>query len=709
MPASTMPAETTAATPTTDNTDETPSWRDRALATTSAQARALYASAQSETRSVLYRHRRSLAPWKLAAGTAACGTAGAALAETPELPLLAASGGTGLAALTAGMITWRKVAKSVSAEMRSRLQTGLAAGCAWCATLPLTGADQLGMWVAFGLGTVGLSARWWKRLRPGYPTEPQTYVPDGPVETPPVDDSEQDMAEPGFAERVVELFQTHVAGATGVLAGAEIFPGQPTQVGWAFPISLTGHKHDLATARGAVARIGGAIGVFPDKITFEQCDEAPNLIEMRITQKSPHAGGNYQGPRIVTEGDDVFIELGPYADGEGYERFHVGTFNDELNDGSMNSGFVLGSKGSGKSKVLELIAIALRTLGIEIWYLDPQEGASSAALKNHADWPLMGVGTQGDPVGNARKLLRAVRRVAAIRQKEHAAWEWTGFTHHPTRPAIMVIVDECHKVFNEVNPESGLTFGVEFGELDRVARKLGIGILGASQIYTMETFGNSAALRSGMVAGNLLIMRMLEKSHFGLLPGSAPAPDQIPRGGGYGYSLEGARPQVLWRAEYCQDPAGWLAELPNASLDARAAKAIGTDYRDRFEQARSNAAAAAAALEAFDAATDSDTAPTLLQQQATPTSASTTADHSDDGGNRVPKPPSADVPDTVPTRELTARQQELVDLLTEHGQLHTDDIADHLGISVQAVRGIIRQLGETRLSQGGKKGMYRLA
>ncbi|UJW36944.1 sigma-70 family RNA polymerase sigma factor (plasmid) [Saccharothrix sp. AJ9571] len=677
-------------------------------------ARETAAAAKKAATPVLFRNRRALRPWYAAAGTAALGSVGSAATEFTDVPVdLMIAGGTGAVALGSSWLLYKRYGEQIAkADMDGRVKAGIAGACAWCATAPLTGVSQLEMWLALGLGTVALSARWWQRIRPAL-RDPAQAAGAGPV----ADDQSTTTAESAAAgevdelqaaaEKIIEEWTNRLGVAGGPLAGTNL--SDPTLFGGTaqFTVYLVPGKQSAEDLRtdAMMRKISGAIGHFPEMITIDRGDH-PSQASMTVVLS--RAATPYEGPKIVHEDGSIYIEIGPYEDGLGTERYHVAS------PGSINGGFVLGSKGSGKSRLLELIAIGLRKLGIEIWWFDPQEGASSAALKERADWPIMGVSKGSDPVGNIRMLLQALERVIDIRQKENVVSGNDSFTHTPERPAIVVIIDECHKVFNVADPLASTTtkFGHYFGELDRVMRKLGISILAASQIFTIETFGNAAALRSGLITGNLLVMRMMEKSHCGLLPGEAPSPLGLPKGGGYGFSIDSDRPHAMWRGEYVQDPAAWLAKLPSAKLDRRAVKAAGQPYRDRFLVAKQHTEAAKAALEAFDAADDA-TATSLLAPPAIepPVAAASPAGavvqlpvrpSARTGENTSGERPPAD----LPTAPVSPAAQRVLIVLSDGQDWHVNDIAEVLAISPQAVRGHIRTLGETRLTKVGS-GVYR--
>lgn len=296
----------------------------------------------------------------------------------------------------------------------------------------------------------------------------------------------------------------------------------------------------------------------------------------------------YAGARIHREHGDVYIEIGPHLDGDGYERFHVlsGQLTaeqlaaGERPRGRMHGGFVLGRKCSGKSALTTEIADGLRALGIEIWHMDPLRGMSSSALNAEADWPLAGLHRPDDPFANVADLWKAAKAVTELRAAEGAPDH--GFQHTRRRPAIMIIVDECQAVFNGTNSETGNSFGEDFADLDREMNRNGLALLGASPSITLGTFGRgskAAALRDSLCATNMYVMSY-GASTLPLAPGYDGQPCALlPTGQGYGYNFRGERPQAVFQARYTNDFGPWLASHPKATLDAPARASVGAAYR----------------------------------------------------------------------------------------------------------------------------------
>lgn len=690
-----------------------------------------------ESRSVVHRNRRQLAPWLLSAEALAVGELGALATQLPIDPVWTEGGTVAAAAgAAAGLGFWlrQRLAKKWS-RWRNRVLTGLTAGAVWASTLPEVGADQPGMYLGLVGGTVGLAASWWSEHRPTYPEAPAESQQDPPA---PIEQPDEESGQPQVigeitrAEIAVEDWNRHVRASNGRLQGSTARDPRMTDYGMAFTVDLVPlkqHREMIEGQRTALSTVldcpESAITVVPGQNQSE--------VEIRITIESPHTdSGDYDGPRIVVENGNTYIELGPYSDdGNQFERYLVAT------PSGIAHGFVLGSTGSGKSRLMDLIAIALRKLGYEIWYLDPQSGASSAALRDEADWPLMGLHSGSRQLGNARDLIAALKRVAAIRNKENGAAKRTTFQHTPERPAIAVIIDECQEMLNEKNPDTGRKFGAELADLARILRKLGIKLLLGSQTYTLPTFGGSggAALRDALISGNCVIMRVADRNAVGMaIAGSALRPWQLPQGGGYGFSTTSRRPNVVWRGQCPADPGAWMRQYPRPELDARAAKAAGEAYLHRFERFAEQEQVTQAELDAFDAA-DSDEAVAALLHQKLP--GQPKAEHTNSPQTRTASGPAAAPPATAPapaalatvtamplspTRstvghekiphsrpqgELADRHQRVLDLLDTHKQLSTRQLAADLGVSEVSVRNWLRPLRESGfVRETATRGVY---
>src|ERR687887_191906 len=129
-------------------------------------------------------------------------------------------------------------------------------------------------------------------------------------------------------------------------------------------------------------------------------------------------------------------------------------------DNGLYGGYLCGATRSGKSRMLESIALAAADAGLVVWFIDPQGGASSPWLAKRADHVARNV-------PQAREMLEQARAVKNLRQAENAYYELEGFTPVSkacnlcgsppgercesdcvnSRPGLLIIIDECHRVF----------------------------------------------------------------------------------------------------------------------------------------------------------------------------------------------------------------------------------------------------------------------
>lgn len=674
-------------------------------------------SVYAESKSVVHRNRAQLAPWLLTTPYAATGEAAWLLAEYGSGVPVGISAVCAATTAGASILAWRKkLAKRVPGRFQQKVQAGLGMLCGWTSMMPLVD-NQAGMWLGLAAGTSYMGLSWWRDQDHPIPTDLATQGDSqaSSSEAPAARSETDTSADELFVRQVIADWQKFVVGM-GTLPGSQLDNPRRTEYGWQFSLHLNRGKQRLETARAALPDIAAALDVEVDDLSIDR-DTRPGATKttLVLTITTEEITNAYDGPRIIRSGGDIFIDVGPYEDGIGSTAFHV--LADQLTDdelaegqrprGSMNGGFVLGTKGSGKSRLMELVAVGLRQLGIEIWYLDPQGGKSSPALMAEADWPLAGMhGTDG-AYSNVIDLWKAVKAACEVREAEGGTTE-QGFQHTRQRPSIMVMIDECHGVFQAENPETGNSFGEDFAELDRVMRKNGIGLFGASQAITQDTFGRgnkSAVLRDGMCAVNVFLMAYGGKN-LKLAPGYDDQPcGMLPLNRGFGYNPKGERPHTRWQARYTHDFQPWLAAYPRATLDARVQKRIGTTYTRRFEKAEKNEVAKQSWLADLDAAEDASELPSLGQQ----TRSSTTTSKSPQGGGgtvtallspsqrrqQAAAPEQSSVPDRSPS-PLTTAEQRALDLLEQE--------PGHTPTSLGQAQGITSQVAGKRLRSLAAKG-----
>lgn len=650
------------------------------------------------------RNAHLFGPWKVGLAFAASGEVGAALAETSNLGIGAAAAAAGAGAAT--WSAWRRITGDDGLPQRywSRFRAGLTVGCATCLSLPLLPWDV--QWHAAGLAggvaaLIATSARYWRDNEPAYPPMGGNGQNEQAA-------TEQTAADPSASDGVATEAADIIADWNEYVAGTKILPGaklerpRKFQHGWIFTVKLVRGQQRFDTLLNAVPDIAYALNQPQSAIQPDPNPDPYRPLEPTLTITTGRPDTTYTGPVIVHEDGSVFIELGPYLDGRGIVRYEI--LSDQLSDeelakgakprGSAVGGFILGDKGSGKTRLQESIALGAMELGVELWYLDPQGGASSPAMRDHVSWPLAGLDSpDGRAFGNVEDLLTALEGVVAVRQDENAALGYTGFQHTRERPMILVIIDECHLVFSQ--------YGQRFGEIDRIARKLGIAFLGASQAPSQDVFGGSITLRNGMAGANGFVLKY-NGSNARLAFGGLD--DVIARGcqrlrpnRTLGYAVNSARPHAVFQNRFAEDLEPFFKRIQPSTLDELATVGAGEAYARRHDTASQNLAAVQQRLEGYRNGT---LKPGQKPKQTKPGSGSGGAS----GGTvsyLFPGTQSGQQAQAAQnqglTREgLTGRQQKILDMLTG-AQLTAKHLATELGCTSRTVSTDLKTLREAKV------------
>lgn len=335
----------------------------------------------------------------------------------------------------------------------------------------------------------------------------------------------------------------------------------------------------------------------------------PNYLRLQVMARSPIEETVYFRRPDVANGR---IRYGLYADGRDSSSMRLYTTD------SMYGGFILGSQGSGKSRLIELIVLsALSLRNTVILYIDGQDGASSPILYNNL-W-------SGGPA-EADEFLAGIGRLMEYRNRYNRAHRNEGFTPSPGFPGLLVIIEECHGIYNEQN-------AAKHGKVAREGRKLGVAELANSQYAGLQnTFGNLAPLRDCLLASNTIVLRTTSKSSNQMIPNLGLNPGELPLLPGYG--VVAAPPDdphsrsAPFRALYIpkqrdrDDPERtvdmtvptleeWFARAQDEKwqpeLDAGSARAFGPLYTDRHAIAARREAALLAELDGRPALPSSTT------------------------------------------------------------------------------------------------------
>ncbi|MDQ3030766.1 MAG: hypothetical protein M3R09_12225, partial [Actinomycetota bacterium] len=385
-----------------------------------------------------------------------------------------------------------------------------------------------------------------------------------------------------------ELWDTNIRDRGGQMKGAELSRPAPFEHGDSHTVQLVPGVQHLGTAQAALPLISSGMHRPIDQLVLEQHPdrEDPTVLRLQVVTRSPIKQTVwFDQPRH----EDGRIALGPYADGCGDAAWRLYT------EDSMWGGFVLGGIGSGKTKLIELIALSAIARGdTYVIYIDGQSGASSPVLFNHPDiW-------SAGPDGSMR-VLAALERISRWRNKENRVMGLPGFTPSPERPGILTIIDECHRIFPQA--------AGRWADLATEDRKLGKAYLAADQHSGLtDVFGGQDRLRSALLSGNGAAMRTTSRIAGNLIPGLDLNPFDLPVLPGYGYLVapegSGGRTapfrgrRIPGSREKTADPSlpvpsveEWFERLTMVELDGPAARAAGPDFTERHERAEAERSA----------------------------------------------------------------------------------------------------------------------
>jgi hypothetical protein len=559
-----------------------------------------------EENSLRSRLRLQSQPWVIAGAVVSV----ALLQQVAALAVhdMVCAAGTGALVVAATVLLRRRTEGSWSeaaAWMREhpvRTLVIAAAAWTWLVASLLLGFEAAHLLATTGLwALVGLSAHWWRTHRIGY----------DPLTRPAI-------AATDVASHYVALWDEHLAGKPGDFQGTSLTAHRPTQYGHAWDVTLRPGTRGLDALALQLDVISTALGVAKKYISFSEHETDPDnplLATLRVTTNSPTKGPvgidvDQDGmPHIldqpVWDPESGNISIGPYADGVGTHTWGLYRRN------SLFGGYLFGAQGSGKSELLNLLALGMRLSGhTTFWYLDGQNG-TQPTLMQQADWDA------SEDAFKRRLALEAAAIVVKVRgltNKERGA---AGFTPTPERPGLVLIVDESHEVitnYRRVEPPTkkelneGAVPDPGFGEytnvelvniITRIGRKVGVAIIAASQDTGLAAFGGESlgrVIRGNLFTGNVGLMRSEDAIGASIAPKAAMSPTELPAGGGYGAAANEtgqdggvAVRRAMWRAAFRddEDPRGSFADLiaaagPCLSLEPEAAYYINDLLNDAY-------------------------------------------------------------------------------------------------------------------------------
>lgn len=542
-------------TPYTDEPDEPGAERRRARKAAAGLAGRLADADQ----------RARLTPPALIAGTVASGHL---LDGSPVLAF-------GAAALTAATIAAARL-------MRRRTTTSLAYAAitsgyagSWAAGIASHGITWDGPADAYMLaGAVILSAPVaWKHRWKYQPAEDTITLPE-PVDLP----------------KLVEITEFQEIWKTYVDCPDRPGRGMALTPEWEIP---GGHQADILVPRGSKST-QDAINLAP--LIASAYDKAPTqvIVEATPDRKATRA-------RLTVLDRDVLAAPRVWAGSTldpATGRCVVGTFPDAAlahwrfwTPGSGAShGLIAGAPGTGKSRFNDKLQAEIhKTPLIVSWILDPQEGQSLP------DWEdAVGrfvVGSDGD-VDDIMEALRALRRITFRRSAFFSPknYRWTDdkgrerggkkhFDPTPEMPLLVATLEEAHAVVK--NPDHGEEALSILGDIGKLGRKAGVGLILVNQLPSLEELGGSKAqvVRAMLRGGNVVSFRTGESVSQYML-GLASDPSQLPSQFADGSETQGLgliagvdKRDAPFRAEYIHEPFDVACEPAAGRLDAMSLEA----------------------------------------------------------------------------------------------------------------------------------------
>ncbi|CAL9623560.1 hypothetical protein SUDANB121_05904 (plasmid) [Nocardiopsis dassonvillei] len=536
-------------------------------------------------------------PWKVGGVVLAAGVVAARAAEvsaTHGLMLALATGAGAWAALRVlSTVKARRWKATKLASEWAEIDPAHARVCSWAAGLWLVAvilispATLTAWWWAGLVGLLALLAlgsRFWAHHR-----VPRVLA---------VAEEELAPPPPPGEHPIARQWRTTVASSQGPLPGTKLTDLTEQPYGVRGRLHLVRARQTITSVRAAIGYIATGLGVSEADILIEHTEpteEHPkpdsSILDIKIvtvgllSKKVPLEAGRLD----ISDDGEVHIRLGPYADGDGQARYRLYTAD------SMWSGFVAGSTGSGKSGLIDNLALgAWETKNTVVFYLDPKNGGSSPRIFDRAHWAV-----PNDPATWDRLLSGLVELVEARGLENSARLKTSGFTPSFARPGVLVIVDECHAVINADN-------AYRWGRIAREGRAAGVALVLASQIYGLDSFGGSDAVRANVTAGNTVALRV-SRNQASMIADITLDPSALPKITGVGLTAEGR--DVAFRAAWA--PNEVTAALMDAALegapqelDALAAGALdagsGGLYRRRHEIAAQQVADAEERLAAYE-------------------------------------------------------------------------------------------------------------
>lgn len=402
-------------------------------------------------------------------------------------------------------------------------------------------------------------------------------------------EQDEPLPEPTPIEEISEfqeIWREYVAVSDGPLHQTYLTPE------WGIP---GGKQADVILPRGRLAaedviaqfrKIRSAYDVAPTQLAIEETpDRRATRARITVLEREELATARaYEGPTLDVE--TGLARIGFYLDGQpAHMQFWA------PGSGAVDT-FVVGTKGSGKSRFLDREAAELHLCPLTVlWIADAQGGASLG------DWlegaARYAVGGEEFGYEEIMRMIRAYHRIVDRRSTYHARdIEWvdrkgrerkggkTFYDPTPQMPLLHLLGDELHLVVQ--HPVHGKEAVHRLGLIAKTNRKSGGAITYATHKPSEDEMGGRRAgiFRAMLREGNAVGLRTGESGSHDMM-GLKLDPSKLPA-----YFSDGSKTQGLgyikgpdmretaqFRAEYVEDAYG-IACLPAAGqLDAMSLEA----------------------------------------------------------------------------------------------------------------------------------------
>jgi hypothetical protein len=510
-----------------------------------------------------------------------------------------------------------------------------------------------------------------------------------------------DDADDLFADR----WKKNLSGSEGSLVGSRLTDRQVIRSGYRYTLRLVPGKHTVSKVQGMNATLRSGLELMPgQEVIIEDHPTLPSPMALItiVTKSTVQIDQPWPGPELAFDSSVGSVNLGPFADGEGIARWSV------YRQDGIFGGFIQGGQGSGKSRMVEVIAMACASSishPTTVWFGCGQNGDSSPLLLESVDYPATTDQAMYD-------MLLAAEAVMKVNGIENRLQRLRGFTPTAERPGLLIIVDEFHNFLDEAKTPLARKIQDLMVKIAREGRKVGVALILATQEPLLGAFGHpqkADLLRACLLTGNGVLLRS-ETNNAKQVFKVDIDPRSFPKLPGWAYL---ARPAIgermaPFRGYFVKDAQidRWARSFPWRELPTRQARYAGSRYARRREVAAQQHADDLALLDMLDAGMQLDLDETMKRLGQAVDDAVPQASFGDHmpGFARVPK--FWDAPSG--TVELTEGQSKVLAAIRS-GHERPADIIASTGYSSAHVHATLNELMERELVERPRTGRYQPA